>query len=131
MSGGHFDYKQYSIGHIAEEIDTLIEHNDSTETNEYGDLRGRHYEANTIEEMRRATTFLRIAEIFAQRVDWLVSGDDGEDSFHRRLHKDLANLCAIDPLAAGLLSERADSGNSSAKVLEDLANALTGGKKAS
>ena len=26
---------------------------------------------------------------YTQRIDWLVSGDDGEDSFHSRLKKEL------------------------------------------
>jgi len=35
---------------------------------------------------------LRQAHVYAQRIDWLVSGDDGEDSFHRRLKHDLEKL---------------------------------------
>ena len=31
----------------------------------------------------------RIAGIYAQRIDWLLSGDDGEDSFHERLKFDI------------------------------------------
>ena len=34
MSGGHFNYKQYEIGYIADEVEQLIITNDSTETNE-------------------------------------------------------------------------------------------------
>jgi hypothetical protein len=33
-----------------------------------------------------------MAQIYAQRIDWLVSGDDNEDSFHKRLAKDLAEV---------------------------------------
>ena len=32
---------------------------------------------------------LRRAEIYAQRVDYLISGDDGEESFHSRLKEEL------------------------------------------
>lgn len=32
------------------------------------------------------------AQVYAQRIDWLLSGDDGEDNFHLRLKEDLANL---------------------------------------
>ena len=35
---------------------------------------------------------LKIAQVYAQRVDWLVSGDDGEDSFHSRLNKELSEI---------------------------------------
>jgi hypothetical protein len=33
-----------------------------------------------------------MAEIYAQRIDWLLSGDDGEDSFRERLKEDLEKL---------------------------------------
>jgi hypothetical protein len=33
-----------------------------------------------------------MAEIYAQRIDWLLSGDDGEDSFRKRLKEDLERL---------------------------------------
>jgi hypothetical protein len=35
---------------------------------------------------------LKIAQVYAQRVDWLVSGDDGEESFITRLDEDLNKL---------------------------------------
>ena len=39
---------------------------------------------------------MEIAEAYAQRVDWLVSGDDGEESFHERLKEDLDDLIKTD-----------------------------------
>jgi len=33
---------------------------------------------------------LKKAQIYAQRIDWLLSGDDGEDTFHKRLSQDLS-----------------------------------------
>jgi hypothetical protein len=92
MSGGHFSYKQYEIGYIADEIEQLILDNDSNELNEYGDSKGRHFNENTIEEFKLGLMALRTAQIYAHRIDWLVSGDDGEDSFHSRLEKDLENM---------------------------------------
>lgn len=85
MSGGHFAYDQYRIGHICEEVKTMIANNDSEEVNHYGDPIGRGYSENTIARFKEAVYFLTVAEIYAQRIDWLVSGDDGEDSFHKRL----------------------------------------------
>jgi hypothetical protein len=35
---------------------------------------------------------LLLAQIYVQRIDWLVSGDDGEDSFHSRLDADFEAL---------------------------------------
>jgi len=45
--------------------------------------------AETIEKFREAAHTLRQAAEMAQRVDWLVSGDDGEDSFMRRWEKEV------------------------------------------
>lgn len=80
MSGGHFEYLQYHIEDIAFSIEQLIETN--TKDNEWGEHRG--YSAQTLEKFKLAIETLRSAEIMAHRVDWLVSGDDDEESFHRR-----------------------------------------------
>lgn len=37
MSGGHFNYDQYRIGQMADEVEQLILNNDNPETNEWGD----------------------------------------------------------------------------------------------
>jgi hypothetical protein len=89
MSGGHFDYDQYRIGQIADSISHIISTNDSTEKDEYGDDIGYHYSPEIIARFREAVTVLRKAEIMAQRIDWLVSGDDGEESFMRRWDEEL------------------------------------------
>ena len=90
MSGGHFDYQQYRIEDIATSIDELIESNDSTEINSYGDELGRHYPPDIIAKFDEARKTLRIAAAMAQRVDWLVSGDDGEDTFRERWSEKLS-----------------------------------------
>lgn len=43
----------------------------------------------TIETMKEAYRQIRIAEIYATRIDWVMSGDDGEDELHERLKEDL------------------------------------------
>jgi hypothetical protein len=92
MSGGHFEYKQYQIGSIADDIEQLIIDNDSDELDDYGYRKGCHFTKETVEEFKQALSVLRKAHVYAQRIDWLVSGDDGEDSFHRRLKNDLEKL---------------------------------------
>jgi len=92
MSGGHFDYNQYRIGQIADDIDHEVRNNDSEELNEWGDKIGAGYSEATMGVMRKAIAILRVAEIYAQRIDWLLSGDDGEDCLHRRLAEDLQKL---------------------------------------
>ena len=91
MSGGHFDYAQYKIGHIAADVEQLIINNDDETKDQYGDTKGNRFSKETIEEFKRAFDLLRQAEVYTQRIDWLVSGDDGEESFHKRLAHDLRN----------------------------------------
>ena len=85
MSGGHFEYKQYDIDYIVDEIEDLIETND--ESDGWGYKRG--YSEETLAKFKEALTTLRRAAIMAQRIDWLVSGDDGEESFHKRWKEEL------------------------------------------
>jgi hypothetical protein len=92
MSGGHFQYKQWEIGYIAEELEQLILNNDSEELDKWGDRKGTHFNKETIEEFQKGLTILRQAYVYAQRIDWLISGDDGENSFHSRLKHDLGKL---------------------------------------
>ena len=92
MSGGHFQYKQWEIGNIADEVEQLILTNDSEEKDQWGDRKGYHYTPETIEEFKKGLVLLRQAYVYAQRIDWLVSGDDGQDSFHRRLKFELEKL---------------------------------------
>ena len=89
MSGGHFNYKQHHLLDMADDIGSQILSNDSTEKNEWGDQIGRHYSPETIAEFSKAVKALKLAYVYAQRIDWLLSGDDGEDSFHRRLQAQL------------------------------------------
>ena len=92
MSGGHFQYKQWEISNIADEVEQLILTNDSEEKDEWGDRKGYHYTPETIEEFKKGLVLLRQAYVYAQRIDWLVSGDDGQDSFHSRLKFELEKL---------------------------------------
>jgi hypothetical protein len=92
MSGGHFNYHQYQLQMIAEEIAELIEKNDCNDENQWGDVIGHHYSRETIREFDKAVSLLKEAYVYVQRIDWLVSGDDGEDSFHRRLANELVKV---------------------------------------
>jgi len=89
MSGGHFDYKQYEINQITYSIKELIESNDNKDIGEYGYPIGRGFSKETISKFKEAELTLRRAEAMAQRIDWLVSGDDGEETFHERWKKEV------------------------------------------
>lgn len=174
MSGGYFDYKQYQIEQIADEIESIVERETSERppvvrekymsaysSNEHYGCRGwdrcnilyntieeeherykrdenmldvsdieeirngkgfgainklgveytvreritehyydedgneiyyQDYEPETIEEFRKAIKVLREAAVYAQRIDWFLSGDDGEETFHKRLKEELGKL---------------------------------------
>jgi hypothetical protein len=92
VSGGHFEYAQHHIGDIYREIESVIDLNDDKRLDEYGCPIGYSFMTETIKQFVTAVAFLKIAEVYAQRIDWLLSGDDGEDTFHKRLDKDLEAL---------------------------------------
>lgn len=89
MSGGHFNYDQYRIEDIARDIDELIDSNDDESLNEYGQTRGHGYSPEIIEKFKEAAFNLRRSAQMAQRVDWLVSGDDGPEGFLKRWEKEV------------------------------------------
>lgn len=104
MSGGFFDYDQYRIDRIAADIEHIIENNyvekDASDIERWmrddnGNVLEDYkyysmYNDDTISLLKDAVRQLRLAAIYAQRVDWLLSGDDGEDSFKRRLIDEVA-----------------------------------------
>ena len=109
MSGGHFDYIQTRFEwQIIEPIESLIENNGREKTKEelkeeswrdndwyekYPDDKFHYkYPDDIIDEFKKAVYYLKIAQIYTQRIDWLVSGDDGEDSFRRRLEEELNKI---------------------------------------
>lgn len=84
MSGGHFDYKQYYIDDIADSIERNLENQGYDEDDCYTE--------ETIQIMKDAVKALRKAAIYAQRIDWFLSGDDGEETLKKRLAEDLKKL---------------------------------------
>lgn len=50
------------------------------------------YTEETIQIFKDAVKILRKAAIYAQRIDWFLSGDDGEDNLKERLKKELKEL---------------------------------------
>ena len=108
MSGGAFNYDQYKIGYMVDQIEEILVKNGVEKTPEDlkkegwrdpdwykkypEDLFHYKYPDEVIEKMKEGIEVLKRAQIYAQRIDWLLSGDDGEESFLRRLEEDLNEL---------------------------------------
>jgi hypothetical protein len=84
MSGGYFEYNQYKLEVMAEEIESLIENNNKPHTNIYGELKeARYLDSEIIEKFKEAAYNLRRTREMLQRIDWLLSSDDSEQSFKK------------------------------------------------
>ena len=109
MSGGTFDYNQRRIRDIADRVEYEISKSGTPKTErelkDEGWFRGREwyekypedlnhykYSDEVIAEFKKGYEILRKAEIYAQRMDWLFAGDDGEESFIERLKEELDAL---------------------------------------
>jgi hypothetical protein len=107
MSGGKFDHKQYQINDIADTIEREINKSGRRKTKEEikndwhdeewykmypEDLCFYKYPDEVIDEFKNGVNILRKAAIYAHRIDYLLSGDDGNESFLERLKNELSRL---------------------------------------
>ena len=108
MSGGAFNYDQYKIGYMVDQIEEIVVKNGVEKTPEDlknegwrdpdwykkypEDLFHYKYPDEVIEKMKEGIEVLKSAQIYAHRIDWLLSGDDGEESFLRRLEEELNEI---------------------------------------
>lgn len=90
MSGGAFSYIQYRINDAADELYKYLERCKSDEVDEFG-WKPEH-PPEIIQKFEETERMLRVCSIYLQRVDWLISGDDGDDDFIPRLKEDLEEL---------------------------------------
>ena len=84
MSGGAFNYQNnsYAIDILTTELKYI----------------GNKYSPKTIEDFQKGLKILKEADIYLRRIDYLLSGDDGEETFHERLKKDLEELKKEPPV---------------------------------
>ena len=108
MSGGHWDYIQYRFTDVSEDIEKLIKKNGQPKTEEDlkeeswhdtnwyekypEELNHCKYDDEVLVQFKKASDAVKIAQVYIQRMDWLLSGDDGEESFLRRIDEDLKEL---------------------------------------
>jgi hypothetical protein len=81
MSGGHFDYQQYRLNDLADQVQAHILRCTSDETDEYGYKPTMSPEGLVCLCTCRDT--LRKAGNMLHSVDWCISGDTDEDTMIR------------------------------------------------
>lgn len=106
MSGGHWDYYvQHRLTEVIETINSIIEKNgkektiDEMKDESYGGLdyyekyleNKLHYKYpdEVIEEFKKGLKIISDAQIYIRRIDYLICGDDGNETFLERLHEEL------------------------------------------
>lgn len=104
MSGGKLEYSRYRLEEIINTIEDEINNNDkppyNNPDNEWDILENERFYAeggyrwtpDTIKEFKKGIKLIKMADIYIHRIDWLLSGDDGEVDFHKLLKKELNNL---------------------------------------
>ena len=92
MSGGYFDYGCFRVSQFADELQHEIEINDDPGMDEYGDRRGYGFEKKTLSRLVVSQQIIETAGRLAREIEWLYSGDHGEESFNRLADTILAGV---------------------------------------
>jgi hypothetical protein len=77
MSGGHFNYIQNQLSDTVEQI---------------RDLFNEDYDPETITKFQEAADTAEKAAAMIKRIDWLISCDDSEETFHKRWKEDVLDV---------------------------------------
>lgn len=108
MSGGRWEYVQYRFTDVIDDLKSLIEKNGKEKTEQeikdegwsdpfwydkYPEDRYHYrYPDDVIDEFKKAVDIMSRAQVYMHRVDWLLCGDDGDESFINRLKDELDKL---------------------------------------
>lgn len=88
MSGEIFDYKEFWIEQLADELEVAI-------FNEEAKIKEKSpwcYSKDTIKFMKKIHKRLREDYVYVKRLAYLLSGDDGEEDLMPRIREDLEEL---------------------------------------
>jgi hypothetical protein len=86
MSGGSFDYNCYRIQNFAEELKIKIDNNNVTDEDGY---KYGKSEA-TLSLLMECHSIIELSGKLAREIEWLYSGDIGEETFAESVNKMLA-----------------------------------------
>jgi len=81
MSGGHFNYDSSVMSRFADDFGHELDINDSQEKDEYGDKVGAGYSKKTVAVLKQCHAIIAMAGDLAKEIEWLYSGDHGEEWF--------------------------------------------------
>jgi hypothetical protein len=83
LSGGHFDYKQYQLTYLQDELEHLVQQHEEDVEKQPEEI---------IVAAAGAISLLSMAFVLIHRIDYFMSGDDGLEQFISRTQKELADL---------------------------------------
>lgn len=101
MSGGHFDYIQHYIEDAANDVLHYIGRCEGSIINEYEHDYKPEFSDATIKRFKECEAILRVASVMLERMDYLICGDDGEETYHQRLESELRQLDISIVMALG------------------------------
>jgi len=84
MSGGHFNgngYIYYRVNQFSDELESEILNNENKDEYNYCP----NYNEQTLEVLRKQIPLIRKAAEIMRAIDYLYSGDHGEDSFIEKI----------------------------------------------
>lgn len=87
MSGGAFDYNCFRIAEFADDLKYRIETNGESDKRGCGD----DFSKETLSVLSEAYRVIRQAAKLAKEIEWLYSGDTGEDTFNELAKEILEN----------------------------------------
>ena len=105
MSGGHFDYSQHRFENdfvrpfekYILDIEDARAHPIEEPKDYFSEECHRYFmqelKPETVKQFKTGLLIMKMAVAYAQRIDWFLSGDDGEESFHERLKDELEKAC--------------------------------------
>jgi hypothetical protein len=98
MSGGHYDYKCFEVSQFAEMVAMTIKERSGSRVEQYTPEYSETIEAlpkPLLDKMQVFVDVMRKCADMAKDIEWMMSGDTGEDGTLRDLHRGLVEISAI------------------------------------